>query len=83
MRDIEALVFEFIRSHKEVAEEFSAGRIERYLDGLCRTYYGCARSGFWLMSDGKGFEIGTGHTDMHRITKKEMRDYITEFLRTE
>lgn len=81
MTNIDALVFEFIRRHKAVIQAFNEGKLERYIDSLCRSYYGCACSGFNLMTAPKGIEIGTSFDDTHKLSKQELCENITEWLR--
>lgn len=82
MTDIQALVFEFIDRHKAVIEAFNEGKLERYIASMCRTYYGCACGDFYLMTSPKGIEIGFSSEKEHKLTQKDMCEYITEFLRT-
>ena len=83
MTDIQALVFTFIDRHKSVVKAFGEGKLERHLDNLCSSYYGCAGKGFHLMSTPKGFDIGWDDESEHHLNKAEMCSLITEFLREE
>ena len=82
MSEIQALVFEFIDRHKAVVKAFNEGKLERYIESLCRSYYGCACGNFHLMTSPKGIEIGFKSEQEHKLTQQEMCEYITEFLRT-
>jgi len=82
MTDIQALVFMFINKHKSVIQAFDEGKLERYIDSLCRSYYGCAGGGYQLTASPKGIETGFTSESEHKLSKKEFCELITEFLKT-
>lgn len=82
MTDIQALVFMFINKHPSVVKAFNEDKLERYIDSLCKSYYGCAGGGYQLMTSPKGIETGFTFEDEHKLSKKEFCELITEFLKT-
>lgn len=82
MTRIEALVFEFIDRHKRVITAFDEGKLENYIESLCRSYYGCACSNFHLMTSPREIKIGETFDDEFTLSRKEMCELITKFLKT-
>ncbi len=82
MTDIQSLVFMFIDKHPSVIKAFNEDKLERYIDSLCKSYYGCAGGGYQLMTSPKGIKTGFTFEDEHKLSKKEFCELITEFLKT-
>lgn len=81
MTEVEALVFTFIDKHKTVVKAFEEGKIERYIENLCKTYYGCACGNFHCMTEPKGITLqGERDGQKYKLTQKGMCELITKFL---
>lgn len=81
MTELEALVFTFIDRHKAVVKAFDEGKIEHYIESLCKSYYGCACGNFHCMTEPKGITLqGKRDSQEYKLTKQDMCEIITQFL---
>lgn len=76
-----ALVYQLLRTHKSIVDKFNEGKLDEYINGLCRTYYGCCGAGLSLMMAPSAIRIArdTKSTE-YKLDRKELLDMITEFL---
>lgn len=81
MTELDMLIFKFIDRHKSVIKAFEEGKLERYIDSLCKSYYGHAGGDFHCASDPKGIVLyGERGSAEYRLTKKELCALLTKFL---